>query len=654
MRQETEISDKEATSSRWQLACLAVIIISGLIYLPAMKGMAVWDDHALIGGSGIGGGDTLYHCFSKPFLFHYFRPLVSVSFFIDHKLFGSGAIFYHQTNILIHVLTTGVLIGLLSTVFNNRKIAIVGALLFAVQPVQVSTVGWIGGRTDSLCTLWMAIFSWTVILGAKSEGRNRIIWLSTALLTFVAALLTKEQVVATLPLVWLSFKLFAPDEKKAVFRQGVWATAPFFVASVIFIALWISSYPNSIKPAPHSIPYQFSLAGRTIWYYALLFIMPTSRLMSTMTTTSFEQSGGWTVAAGYAVLLGYIALFVRWMRISKGCAWFAAYIALSMLAICNFMPLPSIVVASYRVGISGLGEAALAGAGFVWLSEYLIRIQFSRVRALTASKIAVWGLCGGYLIWCGGLTLWGIDQWKDDFTIFSTITRYDPNCLHARQNLITAYTKNNQMPEAARELEALLTNLYGTTDWKDKEKALAAVKRSDFILEHVRNNVGGDSEPIAWMASLHAQLGSLYLEDNKTDEARYAFQTGLMLHKLNADANLGMAQMAFGDKDYKLATRYMHISIASNPDLADSHKLFSRLLIAEQRWLQARSEIKIWTSLQPWISEPYLEMAEVETHLGNYSDAKVALEYALKHTVCNPQVVRERLIALQNRSAKSI
>src|SRR5260221_13124896 len=96
--------------SRWRLACLAIVLLSGLLYLPAMSGLAIWDDHFLISGSGIGGGNSLGSCFSEPFLQHYFRPLVSVSFFLDHKLWGTGTFFYHQTNLLIHFLTTAILI----------------------------------------------------------------------------------------------------------------------------------------------------------------------------------------------------------------------------------------------------------------------------------------------------------------------------------------------------------------------------------------------------------------------------------------------------------------------------------------------------------------------------------------------------------------
>ena len=47
--------------------------------LSKVQGLPIWDDHALISGTGIGGGNSLAECFTVPFLKHYFRPLVSVS-----------------------------------------------------------------------------------------------------------------------------------------------------------------------------------------------------------------------------------------------------------------------------------------------------------------------------------------------------------------------------------------------------------------------------------------------------------------------------------------------------------------------------------------------------------------------------------------------
>src|SRR5947208_3069070 len=78
--------------------------------------------------------------------------------------------------------------------------AILGGMLFAAQPTQVSAVAWIGGRTDSLCTLFVALFAWMLHASATAEpGGRRKSLLAISASCFFLALLAKEQAIALLP-----------------------------------------------------------------------------------------------------------------------------------------------------------------------------------------------------------------------------------------------------------------------------------------------------------------------------------------------------------------------------------------------------------------------------------------------------------------------
>lgn len=123
-----------------RLLRIAIALLAIAIYMPSLSGMAIWDDHALLSGQAIGGGKSLIDCFTHPFLGNYYRPLTSASFYVDRHLWGAGPFFYHQTNILIHMLTTLAVMRLLETAFRKRRIGFLGGFLFAIQPVQVSTV----------------------------------------------------------------------------------------------------------------------------------------------------------------------------------------------------------------------------------------------------------------------------------------------------------------------------------------------------------------------------------------------------------------------------------------------------------------------------------------------------------------------------------
>ncbi|HZP81248.1 MAG TPA: hypothetical protein VFB21_06400, partial [Chthonomonadaceae bacterium] len=148
----------QTSRSYGRLIMFGILILASVLYGPALRGLPIWEDNQLIRAAGT---DSLRECFTRPFLDAYFRPLVSLSFLVDHHFWAGEPFMYHQTNILLHVLTTAVWISALQAAFRNWWIAPVGGLMFAVQPAQVSTVAWIGGRTDSLCALWVALFVWT-------------------------------------------------------------------------------------------------------------------------------------------------------------------------------------------------------------------------------------------------------------------------------------------------------------------------------------------------------------------------------------------------------------------------------------------------------------------------------------------------------------
>src|SRR5690242_3940370 len=89
----------------YQRGRMAAVLLSLIAYLPSITGRFIWDDWALTDGSAIGGGHSLLRCFTRPFLNNYYRPIVSASFFLENGLAHRTPVYFHQTNILIHLLT---------------------------------------------------------------------------------------------------------------------------------------------------------------------------------------------------------------------------------------------------------------------------------------------------------------------------------------------------------------------------------------------------------------------------------------------------------------------------------------------------------------------------------------------------------------------
>lgn len=171
-----------------------------------------------------------YH-FSRNF----FRPLIQLTFALNHLAGGIDPRGYRLVNVLGHVGVT-ILVWRLALVARLRPAAaLVAAMAFAVQPTRPDSVVWVSGRTEVLCALFF-------IAAALAEIRRRTAW---GLLLFGAALVCKETAVCLPLVILLGETLLRPPQERhyrrvlpylallagyAVIR---WLTVPTFASDIM-------------------------------------------------------------------------------------------------------------------------------------------------------------------------------------------------------------------------------------------------------------------------------------------------------------------------------------------------------------------------------------------------------------------------------------
>ncbi len=137
----------------------------------------------------------------------YLRPLPPLTYYIDDLLWGERLVWgWHLTNVLLHAANAAVLAWLLLRV--GRGVALLGGVIFAVQPVAAEPVTWISARPDLLMA-GAAMLS----LAAFAGGRR----LLSALL-LVVALLSKEAAVS-LPFIVTAWVMY---RRGNVIRETAW------------------------------------------------------------------------------------------------------------------------------------------------------------------------------------------------------------------------------------------------------------------------------------------------------------------------------------------------------------------------------------------------------------------------------------------------
>jgi Flp pilus assembly protein TadD len=139
----------------------------------------------------------------------YYRPMLTVSFMIEHKLGGDSLAIYHFFNILFHLGTCLLLFRLLQLLGYTNRLAFIFSLLFAVHPVFAQAVAWVPGRNDSL--LGLDVLASFVFLVQWLRHR-KFVALLLHFVFFFLALFTKETALFLAPV----FLLFAWMDKRRI------------------------------------------------------------------------------------------------------------------------------------------------------------------------------------------------------------------------------------------------------------------------------------------------------------------------------------------------------------------------------------------------------------------------------------------------------
>ena len=308
-------SNPHTTRERRAIYLLLLVAVNLALFLPSMSGDFLWDDKYFISENpniqGVG--------FLRSFLFSpfggfsgtdensvrqdrnmlFYRPLVSLSYWLDFRAWGLNPAAFHLTNILIHAINVMAFFFILIALSLSPRSAFLGAFLFSVYPLHFENVSWISGRTDLLAFLFAALSILFFIRHLKTPSRLNLPVSGAA---YFLGLLCKENVVL-LPLVFLFF-LYKKEGKGGPPAHLLFRLWPYALA----LLSWFMLRWNALGSA--SIGY----SGRgardflaAIGFYSWRMIFP-FRLSLTVDSQPVMQSPvfgvlGAVLVAGFALSL---------------------------------------------------------------------------------------------------------------------------------------------------------------------------------------------------------------------------------------------------------------------------------------------------------------------------------------------------------------
>lgn len=306
------------------------------------------------------------------------RPVASLSFAIDYAR-SSGVIrAYHETNLLIHLLSALLLFGVvrrtlassrLAAAFSNTAtpLAFIIAVIFVVHPLQTGSVTYIVQRVESLMGLFYLATLYAAIRSADAAGaRVRALWAAGAVSFCALGMATKEVMVSAPLVVILWDWIFVPDRPP---RKGFY----FSLAATWFILAAL------VATGPRTASVGFGFAEWPWWRYLLtqtevvshylrLSLLPSPLVLD----YEWPAVSSWQEVLGPIVLLGAMGVATLSGLLKRHPAAFPlVWVFLILAPSSSVLPIVTEVAAEHRMYLPLAGIVTLVVVGVFALGRRL-------------------------------------------------------------------------------------------------------------------------------------------------------------------------------------------------------------------------------------------------------------------------------------------
>ncbi len=369
------------------------------------------------------------------------RPLLKLSFAANRGS-GLGLAGFHAVNLAVHAGSALLLLSLLRRVasrtgaadLRHRAAPLLGALLFALHPVQAESVTYLSGRSASLAGM-LALASVVAWLAGR-DGERR--WLSLALspLLLAASLAAKETAVV-LPAALLL--LDAVDLRRPFrWRASLTATAPHWAVLAGAAAAFAASptYRRMLATsAALRPPWENLLTHLDALAWLAGQVVRLDRLVADPALPAVE---GWTaaVAVEAALLLAALAWALFSLRRRPALAFGVLWFLLWLPPTGWWLPRPD-PASERQLYLSLAGPAWIAG---LWLSPW---VAAGGVRRAAVALLA---------IALGVATAARSLVYADEVRFWEDVVRKAPHGARAHGNLGFALAARCRIPEAEASL----------------------------------------------------------------------------------------------------------------------------------------------------------------------------------------------------------
>ena len=599
------------------------------------------------------------------------NPMTWISFMLDYQLFGLNPAGYHLTNLVLHLGSVLLLLGVLYRMTERFWPSLLVAALFALHPLNVESVAWVTERKNVLSTLF-----WMLSLWAYLEYLRKPVWQHyVGIMGFLILGLMSKQMLVTLPCALLLLDYWPlrrlgdnGKEFRVRLPHLVLEKVPLFAAVLgAGLLTLIAAHTDDALPSLERLSRGVRLANAPLSYALYL-----KKMVWPMDLAVFYPHPGSTlsplaVALAILVLAG-ISLGVWWGRKSRylvvGWLWYLG----TLVPAAGLIQVGGQSMADRHTYIPAIGIFIM----LIWgVAESAQAMRLRTAWLATASL--------GLIISMMVLTRQQLGHWKDSITLFEhTVAATEGNYL-VHNNLGTALLERGNVDAAIENFSRVLEirphsdrGLYNMAlalraQGKIEESAhyLARALQSNPSMAEAYNNLGiiliaqkrledaitlfKEALEIApRMEQAHSNLGTALISQGRVDEALVHFLKAVELNPYKAKAynNLG-AVMDLQGRSEEALNYYQH-ALELSPTSVLTYNNMGKTYMDLGNLDQAATHFSEAIALQPDLADAHFHLGLVRTDQGNIQDAITHFQQVLRLNPAHGEA-QQQLMALTEK-----
>jgi hypothetical protein len=524
---------------QWRWLWFAILpAITALVYWPALRGEFVFDDYHLPFS------DPNASTAGASFWIGGVRPALMATYWLNFVISGKHPMAYHIGNLLLHTVTTGLVFLLLKRLLelagvesDRRLMALFGAGLFLLHPLQTESVAYVAGRSEEVAGLFF-VSAWLVFVKNFESATTTITALEILLLAGIAVA-GKESAISLPAILLLTDMYWNPASLMSQFRSRARLYVPIVSGGVLVadrILRTLTSGTGAGSGQSGVTPALYALTQcRVIPIYIRMFLFPVGQNgdWKLRFFTSLTDHAAWIYAL---VMVAFVALVVRTYRKARLFSFGLAAFLVMLMPTSSVIPIID-AVAERRMYIPIIGLILAS----IWLIvHFRPRLQIlHRERNLRVAFVL-------FLIVEAGLSFERSQVWGSDILFWTNSLEGNPENTRALLGLGDAYVLQGKCADGVRVYRNLEHRVGATAEVESNlANAYQCNHQPDLALGILRALVARSPS-----TAKYAQIGYLEAASGHVDDALEAIRKSLELDPRNADAYAyrGVIQLVRGNQ----------------------------------------------------------------------------------------------------------